>query len=101
MNLKLNFCDSSGSDNMQKFDLSLNSGGYYSDYDLKTNPTVLNVFASAAGLFFYSLLPGELAIYSKNKQKTSQRPVSDYFYDPGALYFQDRVDGFLRFLSIS
>lgn len=88
-----------GKENVQKYGLKLQNDGYFSDYNLKVEPNVLNSFAAAAGLFFYSMLPNSVSLYSKEGTKTAERFLADLFYNPGTLYFQDRLDSLIRYFS--
>src|SRR5690242_6909460 len=83
---------------MQKFQLTLETKGYYSDYSLRVNPSTLDAFASAAGLHFYSMLPKTLGTQNRANQSVDEQSISDLIYNPGELYFQDKLDGYLRYL---
>ena len=45
---------------MKLFDLELRRKGYYSGYDIKTNPTAANAFGTAAFRFGHSLVQHSL-----------------------------------------
>ena len=87
-----------GMDNMNNYGLTLQTNGYYSDYNLNIDASVMNSFASAAGQFFYSIFTDYLAQYSKDGTRIARTKLSDNFFDPSGLYFQDRLDAYLRFL---
>lgn len=86
-----------GVEGIQKYGAGLQKNGYYADYDMKIDPSTMNVFASAVGLFFWSMFPDRLGIYAKDGRKISERPLSEFFYNPSDLYFRDRLDGILRY----
>lgn len=54
-----------GGETIKAYGLSLENNGYYSDYNLNIDASVINSFASAAGLFFYSIFTDYIAQYSK------------------------------------
>lgn len=89
-----------GDENVQKYglkstDYSITSG-FMSDYDLNVNADVLNEFAAAAALFFYSNFDGKLRTYDKHGYITVEGPLSDYLYDPSLLHDNDGFEAIVR-----
>ncbi|VDM96570.1 unnamed protein product, partial [Thelazia callipaeda] len=83
---------------LRQYGVKLQINGYDSDYNLKTDASVLNEYASAVGLFFYSLFPDFLTLYETDEGSgKSRKSWSTVFNDPGLLY-RDKLDSILRFL---
>lgn len=85
-----------GREHLRSFGIHLQHHSYNSDYNLNTNPSILNEYAAAVGLFFFTLLPDTIAVTNKNKEKSHERHLSNTFNDPSSLYYRDRLDGLLR-----
>lgn len=66
-----------GRDVCQLFDLELLSSGFYTKYDVKTNPTVANAFSAAAFRFGHALIQGSYMRSTSNHQFIDN---SKYFY---------------------
>lgn len=64
---------------------------------LKTlNPTSLTGYASAVGLFFFSLMPDTIAEVSKNYTYEERQHLSTLFNKPDQLYQKGKVNSLLR-----
>ncbi|MFH4976071.1 hypothetical protein AB6A40_002780 [Gnathostoma spinigerum] len=87
-----------GRENLRQYGVNLQSHAYDSDYDLTVDASVLNEYASAVGLFFFSLFPDRLSMYASSGDRLSQKPWSILFDDPSLLYNRDKFDDILRFL---
>lgn len=57
-----------GRDVCQLFDLELLSSGYFTKYDVKTNPTVANAFSAAAFRFGHALIQSSYMRSTSNHQ---------------------------------
>uniref|UniRef100_A0A915DCB3 Peroxidase n=1 Tax=Ditylenchus dipsaci TaxID=166011 RepID=A0A915DCB3_9BILA len=89
-----------GKNQLRANGLQLRQNSFDSDYNIKTNPSVLNEYASAVGLFFYTLLPESIGIADKDPstQSSQMRHLGNIFNDPSQLYHRDWLDATLRFL---
>ncbi|KAI1708148.1 heme peroxidase domain-containing protein [Ditylenchus destructor] len=90
-----------GKNQLRSNGLQLRQNSFDSDYSIKTNPSTLNEYASAVGLFFYSLLPESIGLADKDEPTvplTQIRHLGNTFNDPSLLYQRDKLDGLLRFL---
>ncbi len=85
-----------GKDHIENYGLRTDISGYYANYDLKVDASVLNSYAAAAGLFFFALYGDSIKQYNKDGMEISRTPLSNNFYNPGNLYFQSRLDSYLR-----
>ncbi|KAI1710068.1 heme peroxidase domain-containing protein [Ditylenchus destructor] len=90
-----------GLETWMKYGLNSNTGsaGTASTdvYDLEVNPSTLNVF-SLMGQFFFTMFDGHLAQYGSDGFRIMDRPLSEYFNDPSSLFFNDKIDGIMRYL---
>uniref|UniRef100_A0A915D5A7 Chorion peroxidase n=1 Tax=Ditylenchus dipsaci TaxID=166011 RepID=A0A915D5A7_9BILA len=66
-------------------------------YDLNVDPSVLNSFA-IVGQFFYTMFDSRLAQYGGDGLRIMDRPLSEYMNEPSSLFFNDKIDGILRYL---
>ncbi|XP_019636936.1 PREDICTED: thyroid peroxidase-like [Branchiostoma belcheri] len=64
-----------GPDAMTKFHLTLATNGYFSGYDASVNPTISNVFATAAYRFGHSLVYNLLLRYAPDFNEASACPI--------------------------
>ncbi|GMS94937.1 hypothetical protein PENTCL1PPCAC_17112 [Pristionchus entomophagus] len=87
-----------GREAMSRYDLIPRSFGFDSSYDMKLEPTTLNEFAAATGLFFSSLVPQQLGTVSVNGSVARERSIADAFGDPSLLRFADGLEGTIRYL---
>uniref|UniRef100_A0A914BYC7 Peroxidase n=1 Tax=Acrobeloides nanus TaxID=290746 RepID=A0A914BYC7_9BILA len=87
-----------GKENLRPFGLQLRFNAFDSDYNIRTNPSILNEYASTVGLFFFSLLPDTIFQYDKNGDKAQERHLSVLYNDPSHLYYKGRIEGLLRYL---
>ncbi|KAF8371080.1 hypothetical protein PRIPAC_77509, partial [Pristionchus pacificus] len=87
-----------GREAMSKYDLTPRSFGFDSGYDMKLEPTTLNEFSAAAGLFFTTLVPQLLGTVSINGTVARERSIADTFGDPSLLNFADGLEGTIRYL---
>lgn len=60
--------------------------------------SALNEFASAAGLFFFALLPDGIGTVEEDRERGQEEPLTRIFNDPSQLYLKGRFDATLRFL---
>ncbi|KAI6227593.1 hypothetical protein M3Y99_01237900 [Aphelenchoides fujianensis] len=65
-------------------------------YDMNTNPSVLNEYAAAVGLFFFTLLPDTITQVSDHGLYTGTRQLSHFFNEPTMLYIHDKIESILR-----
>ncbi|KAI6226396.1 hypothetical protein M3Y99_01299800 [Aphelenchoides fujianensis] len=65
-------------------------------YDMTTNPSVLNEYAAAVGLFFFTLLPDTITQVSDHGLYTGTRQLSHFFNEPTMLYIHDKIESILR-----
>ncbi|CDW55319.1 An peroxidase domain containing protein, partial [Trichuris trichiura] len=77
-----------GSEAMENEKMALKTNSFSGEYDMEENPSVLNEYAAAAGLFFYSLMPENMFL------PKSERTVAfaSTFYDPEILYTYDGLE---------
>ncbi|XP_022240053.1 thyroid peroxidase-like [Limulus polyphemus] len=75
-----------GEEVMNLYDLKPQTTGYYSRYDINSNPGVSNVVASAVLGFLYSMMPSQFDLYSKETQKVGFKPMSQTFFNPEDMY---------------
>lgn len=54
-----------GKQNMEDYGLTPYQDGYYSDYHFGINPTIINSYASAVGMFFFSMMPDQAQLAAK------------------------------------
>ncbi|GMR45293.1 hypothetical protein PMAYCL1PPCAC_15488, partial [Pristionchus mayeri] len=87
-----------GRETMSRFDLSPRSFGFDSSYDMKLEPTTLNEFSAAAGLFFLTLVPEVLGTATVNGTVNRERSIANAFGDPSLLHFADGLEGTMRYL---
>uniref|UniRef100_A0A915PWL0 Peroxidase n=1 Tax=Setaria digitata TaxID=48799 RepID=A0A915PWL0_9BILA len=87
-----------GKNKLRQYGVKLRSNDYDSDYDLKTDTTALNEYASAVGLFFYSLFSEHIALYDDDENdRYTERSWSTLVNDP-SLFYSNKIDSFLRYL---
>ncbi len=87
-----------GPDYMSELDILPVSYGYNNKYDAKVNPTITNVFATAAFRFGHTLVQGLLDMVEEvhyERKKTTMVPLSDLFFNPDLLYTPGNLDKFL------
>lgn len=104
-----------GRDKLGPNKLALQKHLFYSDYNMvkiisffnqkknsfffkKTNPSALNEFTAAAGLFFFSLFPEQIGYINQNGYLNQVKKLSNLFNDPSQLYNYDQIDSILRYL---
>ena len=85
-----------GKEHLRSFGLHLQHHSFHSDYALNTNPSVLNEYAAAVGLFFFTLLPDTIVVTNTNGEQAHERHYSTLFNDPSHLYYRERLDGLIR-----
>jgi len=87
-----------GPDYMSELDILPINYGYNNKYDAKVNPTITNVFATAAFRFGHTLVQGLLDMVEEvhyERKKTNMVPLSDLFFNPDLLYTPGNLDKFL------
>uniref|UniRef100_A0A0N4V619 Chorion peroxidase n=1 Tax=Enterobius vermicularis TaxID=51028 RepID=A0A0N4V619_ENTVE len=85
-----------GIDNLRRYGLNLRSYAYDSDYDLRADSSTLNEYASAAGLFFYSLFPNRQSLHETGG---ARRTRNNFHSSPNGLFNilnEGRIDMVLR-----
>uniref|UniRef100_A0A914ZY52 peroxidase n=2 Tax=Parascaris univalens TaxID=6257 RepID=A0A914ZY52_PARUN len=87
-----------GKDRLRDYGINLQTYAYDSGYNLNIDSTVLNEYASAVGLFFFSLFPERLALYGDNDERFFEMPFGTFFNDPSILHGRGHIDAILRFL---
>uniref|UniRef100_A0A0R3S4L5 Peroxidase-like n=1 Tax=Elaeophora elaphi TaxID=1147741 RepID=A0A0R3S4L5_9BILA len=97
-----------GKENWLKFKLQPQSHGYDKSYNNNVDPTVINTFAAAAGqiikftfelMFFFTMFGKHLIWYKDDdSMKILERPLKEYFNDPGLLFSTDRIREILRYM---
>merc|ERR1719209_2092574 len=83
---------------MGKLDILPVLYGYNNKYDPTINPTITNVFASAAFRFGHTLVQGMLDLVKEvqfERKKSSTIPLSDTFFNPELMYVPGELDKFL------
>uniref|UniRef100_A0A5S6QII5 Uncharacterized protein n=1 Tax=Trichuris muris TaxID=70415 RepID=A0A5S6QII5_TRIMR len=83
-----------GSNAMQNEKITLEPNGYSGDYDMEENPSVLNEYATAAGLFFYSLFPESMLLPKSGRSVK----FAGSFYDSQILYTHNGLEDIIRFM---
>ncbi|KAK6111424.1 hypothetical protein QQG55_43590 [Brugia pahangi] len=87
-----------GKNKLRQYGIKLQHNDYDSDYDLKVDATALNEYASAVGLFYYSLFSDQMTFYEDNDgNRKAQKSWSTLLNDPG-LFYNGKIDIILRFL---
>ena len=88
-----------GRESWKRFGLSPKESYTEEDfYNLKTDASVLNSFASIVGQFFFSLFESKLGSYTSQGIRVQERSLSDLFNDPSGLAFPDKLNSVLRYL---
>ena len=85
-----------GKETMDKYSLSPKQMGFFSDYDINTNPGTANSVASTAMRFTASLLPAILQYYEQSGNKIRVEHFSESFYQPFHLYESNMIDHIIR-----
>ncbi|TRY61661.1 hypothetical protein TCAL_04392 [Tigriopus californicus] len=85
-----------GKETMDKYSLSPKKMGFYSGYDINTNPGTANSVATAAFRFTTSLLPAIFQYYEQSGSKVKVEKLSEAFYKPFSLYEPQMIDNILR-----
>ena len=85
-----------GKETMNKYELSPKQMGFFSGYDINTNPGTANAVATAALRFTASLLPAILQYYEQSGLKVRVEKLSESFYKPFSLYEPNMIDNILR-----
>ena len=70
--------------------------GFFSEYDINTNPGTANSVSTAAFRFVASLLPGIIQYYDNKGQRVKVESFSDAFYKPDGLYEAGMLDHIFR-----
>ncbi|KAM3725264.1 Heme peroxidase [Dirofilaria immitis] len=87
-----------GKNNLRQYGIKLRHNDYDSDYDLKTDATALNEFASAVGLFFYSLFSDRIVLYEDYAgNRRTEKAWNTLINDP-ELFYSGKIDTVLRYL---
>lgn len=75
-----------------KLELSRTNGGYSLDYDLDTDPSIINEFAGAA-YRLHSLVQGAFNFQTEDGQLIQQFKLRHIFNNPASLYREGNYDG--------
>ncbi|GAU92485.1 hypothetical protein RvY_04560 [Ramazzottius varieornatus] len=84
-----------GKDVMYQNDLLPTPSGYYGGYDKNINPTIANVFATAALRFGHTLIPSWFRFFNKYHEYIGQKQLRDAFFKPYPLYQPGIIDMYL------
>ncbi|CAD5224776.1 unnamed protein product [Bursaphelenchus xylophilus] len=87
-----------GKEKLKKKGLQLRRRSFDADYNMKTNPSLLNEYAAAVGHFYLSLLPDSIAQVTESGQNLNKQPLSNFFNNPSVIYHRDKVESLLRFM---
>ncbi|MCP9261367.1 Peroxidasin [Dirofilaria immitis] len=87
-----------GMSKLRQYDIKLRSNGYDSDYDLRIDGTALNEYASAVGLFYYSLFSDHVLLYESNEVNHGIEKSWNSFINDPELFYNGKMDTILRFL---
>ncbi|KAK6013582.1 heme peroxidase, partial [Ostertagia ostertagi] len=90
-----------GKENLKKHALDLQVNGYDSRYDMNIDGSTLNVFATAVGQFFLTLLPDKITVTDSFGNTKREEPLGKVFNDPSFIYQRNRLDAVVRFLTRS
>ncbi|PIO67353.1 heme peroxidase, partial [Teladorsagia circumcincta] len=90
-----------GKENLKKHALDLQVNGYDSRYDMSIDGSTLNVFATAVGQFFLTLLPDKITVTDSFGNTKREEPLGKVFNDPSFIYQRNRLDAIVRFLTRS
>lgn len=85
-----------GKETMDKFKLGPQHMGFFSGYDINTNPGTANSVSTAALRFTTSLLPTLLQYYEQSGKNIKSEHFSDTFYKPFELYQPNMIDHVIR-----
>ncbi|XP_014676574.1 PREDICTED: lactoperoxidase-like, partial [Priapulus caudatus] len=67
-------------------DLALVNAGFYTEYDVETDPGLVNAFSTAAFRFGHSLLPDALLRLDATGTKRDPLPLREAFFRPAPIY---------------
>ena len=82
------------------YELGLLSDGYYTGYDEKCNPTILNEFATSAFRFGHSLLkPSFKRMDPRYAERGPDLMLTDMFFNPESLHEPGMLDDLIRGVS--
>ena len=85
-----------GKEAMDKYNLEPQNMGFFSGYDINTNPGTANSVAVAAFRFVTSLLPGVIQYFDSQGQRVKFEHFSESFYKPDGLYEAGMLDHIIR-----
>ncbi|UYV81296.1 hypothetical protein LAZ67_20000683 [Cordylochernes scorpioides] len=85
---------------MKSFNMDLKPRGYKRNYDTSINPTILNVFATAAYRFGHSLVQGLVALVESDGSVNEEVQLFTQLFNPEMLSREGYVDRFLRGLVV-
>ena len=81
---------------IDRYNLEPQTMGFFSEYDINTNPGTANSVSTAAFRFVASLLPGIIQYYDNKGQRVKVESFSDAFYKPDGLYEAGMLDHIFR-----
>uniref|UniRef100_A0A0M3INE4 Chorion peroxidase n=1 Tax=Ascaris lumbricoides TaxID=6252 RepID=A0A0M3INE4_ASCLU len=87
-----------GRENWMKYGLQSEANGFSDSYSLSVDASVINSYAAVVGQFFYTIFVSHMAQYDDRGIRMSERPLNEYFYEPASLYFNERIEGVIRYL---
>ncbi|XP_065334518.1 peroxidase-like [Cloeon dipterum] len=70
-----------------------------SDYSESVNPAVRNSFSTAALQFLYSMIPGNISLFSPERRSNTTLRLREHFNKPGVIQKQGILDQLLRMLA--
>lgn len=85
-----------GKEIMDKYNLGPQPMGFFTGYDINTNPGTANAVAASALRFTASLLPALLNYYEQSGTKVKTEHFSESFYKPFSLYEDNMIDHIIR-----
>lgn len=85
-----------GRDHLERFNLLLKRDGYFDGYDSNRNPTIANVFATAAYRFGHTLVQGTLFMMDPNHRSVLSQNLKQSFFSPFILHQTGRIDQVIR-----
>ncbi|XP_069702687.1 salivary peroxidase/catechol oxidase-like isoform X3 [Periplaneta americana] len=88
-----------GRDYMDKFELSPRDNGFTKLYDDTLNPSITNVFATAAFRFGHSLIQSHMQGFTRFGNVRQNLELSHHQFTPFVLYEDGALDNFVRGLS--
>ncbi|XP_040565059.1 uncharacterized protein [Lepeophtheirus salmonis] len=90
-----------GKEAMDRYNLLPQQMGFFSGYDINTNPGTANGVATTAFRFIMSLIPSTFKFIDPNGKTIKEEFLSSTFYNPFSLYEDGMIDNLIRGLTHS